>query len=174
MVWDWQRVSVSVVCELAMSISLRLCFFGHRHRMQTVIVASMLIDLHGSSRTFWLYGLHICWPLARRRKHGFSNSCGSAPKRDIYEQEGCGPRSRYHRRCMSTCTADGKAQYHRRCMTPSACYVVFFWSHWRWILSHRRCMLASRVACDIHCHSGMLGSVRVHLFAFKTSPRRQS
>ena len=26
MVWHWQRVSVSVVCELTMSISLRLCF----------------------------------------------------------------------------------------------------------------------------------------------------
>ena len=69
MVWDWQRVSVSVVCELAMSISLRVCFFGHRHRMQTVMVIWMLVDLHGSSRAFWLYGLHICWPLARRKNN---------------------------------------------------------------------------------------------------------
>ena len=27
MVWDWQRVCVSVVCELTVSISLHLCFF---------------------------------------------------------------------------------------------------------------------------------------------------
>ena len=26
MVWHWQRVSVSVVCELTISITLRLCF----------------------------------------------------------------------------------------------------------------------------------------------------
>ena len=61
---------------------------------------------------------------------------------------------------MSTCTADGKAQPHRRCMTPSACYVVFLSSHRRWMLSHRRCMSCSGVACDIHCHSVALRSVR--------------
>ena len=60
MIWHWQRVSVSVVCELTMTISSHPCFFCHRHRMQTVMVLPMLIDLPGSSKTLWLHELHIC------------------------------------------------------------------------------------------------------------------
>ena len=129
------------------------------------MVLSILIDLHGSSKTLWLHGLDILLAKCNSKMNHDNQALADLhPNCGIYEQDGWVPGSRYHRRCMSTCTADGKAQPHRRCMTPSACYVVFLSSHRRWMLSHRRCMSCSGVACDIHCHSVALGSVRVSMY----------